>query len=324
MKSGLRTLPAVPVAVVIVTWNSARWLARCLDALRDQEDADLEVVVVDNASDDGSAATAAAHPVVGLVVRNATNTGFAGGQNQGIAASTAPVVLCLNPDVFLSRRFVATLAPRLGGRTGFATGRLLRADPATGEANGLIDSTGLEFLRNRRHVDRGAGEPDDGRFPDPGPVGGAPGAALLATRAALEDVTPPGHPGPFDESFFAYREDADLAWRARILGWRCIYEPAATALHVRALRPDHRRAHIDPAVNMHSVKNRWLMLVKNETWPSLRPDLGPVLAREALILGGVLLRERSSLPAYPLLARALPHALRDRRWIHRRRTQMGR
>ena len=325
--------------MVVVTWNSARWLTRTLDRLADQRGVRLEVLVVDNASSDQSVELAERHPVVQRVIRRPNNGGYATGNNAGIASSSGPVVLCLNPDVFLEPSFVTTLVDRLEGRRAFATGKLLRADASTGEPTKVIDSTGLFFLRNRRHVDRGASEPDDGAYCEPEEVFGATGAALMATREALEDVAPPGHRGcaspwcgrapplhslrasgrAFDEAFFSYREDADLAWRAQLLGWRCWYEPSALGYHVRALRPDDRRAHLDPAINMHSVKNRYLMLLKNESWASLRPDLVPVLARELLIAGGVLLKERSSLRAYPLLLGHLRDAIRQRRWIQARR-----
>lgn len=306
------------VSIVIVTFNSARWLPRALDHAAQQEEIETEIVVVDNASSDRSAGIAGEHASVAKVIRNASNLGFAAGQNTGIAATSGEVILCLNPDVFLARDFLARLIPRLTGAYGFATGKLVRADPTTGCPNGTLDSTGIFFKRNRRHVDRGAGESDDGRYGDPSEVFGATGAALLARRDALEAVSPPGS-GPFDEAFFAYREDADLAWRAQLLGFRCFYDPSAVAAHVRALRPDHRRSHLDPTINMHSVKNRYLMLIKNETWEGLRPDLIPFLAREAVIAGGVLLRERSSLRAYPLLFRCVREARHQRRWITERR-----
>ncbi len=126
----------------------------------------------------------------------------------------------------------------------------------------------------------------------------------------------------FDEDFFAFREDADLAWRGRVMGFRALYSPPAIGHHVRRVTPE-RRAQLPADINMHSVKNRFLLLAKNETWEGLRPDLGPFLAREAVIVGGVLLRERSSLRAYPLLVRALGQALRDRKWIQARRRVSG-
>jgi len=100
----------------------------------------------------------------------------------GIAATTGELVLCLNPDAFLAPDFLSRLAPRLAGDHGFATGKLLRADPADGSPTGVIDSAGLHFTRARRHVDRGAGQPDDGRWDQPGEAFGATGAALLARR----------------------------------------------------------------------------------------------------------------------------------------------
>jgi GT2 family glycosyltransferase len=122
----------------------------------------------------------------------------------------------------------------------------------------------------------------------------------------------------FDPDFFAYREDADVAWRAQLLGWRCIYTPAARAWHVRGVPFGDRRA--APAViNMHSVKNRFLMRAKNSTAGLFRRFWLPMLARDAVVIAGTLLAEPGSLPALWRAARCLPRALRRRRWIMRHR-----
>src|ERR1044071_5783653 len=71
----------------------------------------------------------------------------------------------------------------------------------------------------------------------------------------------------FDSDFFVYREDADVAWRAQLMGWNCIYAPLARGYHVRNVLPGNRRA-LPPEINMHSVKNRFLMRIKN-----ISPDL---------------------------------------------------
>jgi GT2 family glycosyltransferase len=122
----------------------------------------------------------------------------------------------------------------------------------------------------------------------------------------------------FDPDFFYYREDADVAWRAQLLGWRCIYTPHATAFHVRAVSPENRRQ-VPSAINMHSVKNRFLLRIKNATPDLYRRHWLPMSYRDLLVLGGCLFSEPRSLPAFWKLAGCLPRALRARREIMRRR-----
>ena len=93
----------------------------------------------------------------------------------------------------------------------------------------------------------------------------------------------------FDPDFFAYREDADVAWRAQLLGWRCIYAPTAVGWHVRSVVPGERRS-ITPAINMHSVKNRFLMRIKNATPGLYRRCWLPMTARDLTVIAGCLLR----------------------------------
>ncbi len=122
----------------------------------------------------------------------------------------------------------------------------------------------------------------------------------------------------FDETFFAYREDADLAWRAQWLGWSCRYVPAARAFHVRRVLPE-RRASLPADINMHSFKNRFLLRMKNMDSGTYARLLFPITARDILALLYVLAVERSSLRAIPLLARASPHAWRLRRALRQHR-----
>ena len=109
--------------------------------------------------------------------------------------------------------------------------------------------------------------------------------------------------------FFAYREDADAAWRAQLLGWHCLYVPSAVGYHVRTVVPGNRRA-VPAVVNMHSVENRFLMRIK--FWL-------PATVRDLLVVGGYLLWEQRSLPAFWRIAKCLPRALEQRRSIMTRR-----
>jgi len=146
-------------------------------------------------------------------------------------------------------------------------------------------------------------------------VFGADGAAAVYRRAALEDVAIDGE--VFDVDLERWASDADLAWRAHLLGWRCVYEPAALAHHVRSYSPS-TRAEMSEASRRMQFRNRYLMIAKNEG-RELAHDLPLVLGYEVLALGHVLLRERHLLRAYRDAWRRLPAARRRRRAIQARR-----
>ncbi len=180
----------------------------------------------------------------------------------------------------------------------------------------LIDSTGLYFTPEMRHFDRGWHEPDGDRFNRPEYVFGASAAAALYRRAMIEDISYRG--AFFDPDFFSYREDADVAWRAQLFGWRCIYAPHAEAYHVRSVVPGSRR-NVPAAINMHSVKNRFLLRIKNAGPEVLRRYWLPTILRDMLVAGGCVLRERRSLEAFWRLALCSARALAWRRDIMTRR-----
>ena len=146
---------------------------------------------------------------------------------------------------------------------------------------------------------------------------GATGAAALYRREMIEDISLDSE--FFDTDFFSYREDADVAWRAQLLGWRCIYTPAAVAYHVRTVSPENRRS-IPKAINMHSVKNRFLLRIKNLTPGLWRRYWMQMTLRDMVVIGGCFLAEPSSLRAFWQVARCLRTSLARRRLIMQRRT----
>lgn len=311
-------------AVTIVTYDSAGDLPRCLDALAAQTSPPAEVVVVDNASNDDGAEIATRHAVVTRVERNGWNRGFAAAQNQALAHTAADWVLVLNADVTLEPGFLATLVARAGAagaQLGTLTGKLLRAEQdGTPRVPPTLDSAGIVFERSFRHFDRGSQEPDRGQFDREEQVFGATGAAAFYRRDMVEDVSIEGE--FFDEAFFAYREDADLAWRAQLLGWDCLYVPEAVGYHVRRVLPENRSS-VAAALNRHSVKNRFLMRIKNADGAVLRRCGLRGLGRDAVVVGGCVAREWSSLPAFVDVARLLPRARRHRSVIQSRRRRAG-
>lgn len=318
------------VSVVLVTWNSAKYLPRCLEGLRLQ-DPRIEIIAVDNASEDGSAELAA--QAGAYVIRNTVNEGFAKAANQGIRRSQSEFVLLCNPDAYLMPDYAARLVAALdaaGEEFGAATGKLLRARGEAIEPAEGVDSMGIRMTRSGRHLDIdqfggwirdiGSGGAAGGRQPGSGnpayEVFGVSGAAALYRRSFLDDTAVGGE--YFDEDFFAYREDADLAWRGRIFGWRALFVPGAIGYHVRRVTPARRRE-LPRSINMHSVKNRFLLRLKNEgRWLALR-NAPFELARDLVVLASVLTVERTSLPALGWLWKNRRRVMEKRREIQRRR-----
>lgn len=297
------------VSIVLVTWNSARYLPRCLDGIAHQTHDDIELIVVDNASADDSAALVAQQ--ASRVLRNDANRGFSAAVNQGLAIASGELLLALNPDCFLLPDYVARLAEVFDDpRVGSATGLLLRARGSGIEPAGGVDSAGMRMTRNGRHLDI------DVRPASRTEVFGVSGAAAMFRVAFLRDVMVQGE--ALDEDFFAYREDADLAWRGRLFGWIAMCEPAAVAYHVRRVTPEARRE-LPPDVNMHSVKNRFLLRWKNQgTYLALR-NAPFTLLRDLVVLLAALTVERTSLPAFGWLWRNRERVAAKRREIQRRR-----
>jgi len=315
------------VSAVLVTWNSAATLSRCVDALRAQT-VPLELIHVDNASEDDSVALVrdAAHQIV-----NDTNRGFAAAVNQAVAVARAPFVLLLNPDCFLEPDYVEKAIAAMnaaGEQFGMATGKLLRANE-----DGILDSMGIRMTRTGRHLDIGQGEPDselavgswqlaevpsvNRQLPTANyEVFGVSGAAAVYRMSFVRDVSIDGE--FLDEDFFTYREDADVAWRGRLFGWRALYVPDAVARHVRRVTPAARKQ-LPERINRDSVRNRFLLRLKNEGLYLALRNAPFELARDLLTIGAVLTVERSSLPALGWLWKNRRRIMAKRRAIQRRR-----
>ncbi|HSJ30542.1 MAG TPA: glycosyltransferase, partial [Longimicrobiales bacterium] len=312
------------VDIVIVNWNGRAYLPAALAALK-RATVPVRIVVVDNASTDGSGEyLKSAHPDVEVIALE-TNCGYAGGANAGLRHVAGRYALVMNPDVLLAPECIETLRDRLDrdGTIGAAQGKLYRISPEefmAGHAptGGTIDSAGHIIRRSRMVIDRGQGEQDGPQYDREAAVFSACGAALFLRRSMLDDVAPQGE--FFAESFFAYKEDIDLCWRARLMGWDVRYVPDAVAHHVRTAPLDRqawRRMHT--TARRHSWKNHYLLMVRNDRLGDFVRALPFVLAWEVARLGHALLRDPRVLRAYVDLARALPAALRERRALFRRR-----
>ncbi len=307
------------VAICIVTYNSARFIGRCLEWVLNQDYPRIEVIVIDNASADETTHILRDFEDRVRVTYNRINTGFAAAQNQAIGRSDSDWVLTLNPDVRLTSSFVTTLltAAEKSLEIGSACGKLLAmSEDFEIPAQPIFDSTGIYFTLNLRHFDRGSRRADNGQYDRLEYVFGATGAAALYRREMIREVSISGE--FFDSDFFAYREDADVAWRAQLLGWRCLYVPNAIAYHVRSVLPSNRRS-LPAVINMHSVKNRFLMRIKNMTPDLYRRHWMAITLRDLVVVGACLTYEFSSLKAFPLLFRYWNRTWAKRHTITQRR-----
>lgn len=298
------------VSVCIVTYNSAADIASCLEAVLEQTHPVTAIVIVDNASSDSSVEFVRSFINKGAPIKlmeNSVNNGFAGGQNQAINATDTDYVLVLNPDVVIMPNYIADIISRLelDPAAGSATGLLLSKDKPE-----LVDSTGLHMGLNRHAVDRGAGESAT-NWMEPGEVFGVSGAAAIYARRMIRDISLNGQ--FFDEQFFAYKEDVDVAWRARLLGWSSYYVPSAKAFHARGWKKEGRGS-ISLFVRRHSYMNQLFMIIKNEQpgwhWFKLLPLL---TAREAAKLAYMILRERDLLSSIPAMIREMPQMINKRK-----------
>ena len=320
------------VTAIVVNWNGAGQLTRCLDALVRQDHPDLDVLVVDNASTDGSrdllrryelerreihARRGVGHPVE--VLWNDTNRGFAGAVNQAFTRTDAPVVLVSNFDVRPREDYVscALRGFEAGERVGAVQGKLLRTRRSpSGEP--VIDTTGHVAFRTRLFRNRGEGEIDRGQWDEPGEVFGVSGALALYRREMLDDLAiPVGDRGEiFDEDLFAFWEDVDLDWRAAQRGWVVRYEPTAVAEHERGGAGPRRTARVEQL----NFQNRLLTLIKNDSASRLLRDLPGFLVTTFLKAAELAITVPSAFAASFGGIRMVPRMLRKRRVIRERAT----
>ena len=298
----------------IVHFGAGHPLAESLASLRAQSLPPSRIIVVDHGGRQGEIEDLrrASADVEWVFPENG---GFASGANRvlewsRVTCPDAEFVLIMNPDVELGRDFSLTVieAMRARPKVALASGKLLRP------GGQLIDSAGIERARTRRFCDRGSEEPNDGRFGQTEPVFAVSGAAMMLRRALVSKLAVDGE--VFDEDFFVYHEDTDLAWRARNRGYSSLYVAEGTAVHVRGWRRGHR-GQIALNIRRHSFKNRYLEMIKNEVPFEFLRDLPFIVAAEVARLGFLLFADRAALASYGDAIRLAPNAWRKRRLIRR-------
>ncbi|MFA6436708.1 MAG: glycosyltransferase family 2 protein [Candidatus Paceibacterota bacterium] len=358
------------INVNILTWNGEKYLKPCLDSALAQDYSNYEVLIIDNNSSDKTVkiienyfdsekrkAKREKHKKISFI-QNKENVGFAAGHNQGIKLTDGEYVMLLNQDAILSPSFLSEAIKILEKDKKIAAlqPKVLKYDFKANQPKNIFDTTGLLMLKNRRILNRGQGQRDDGQFDKQEEIFGADGAVPVYRRSALEDtrllifnnkrISPPSRKATegasssnfslpmadqkeelcefFDESFFAYKEDVDLAWRLRLYGWKAIYAPSVLAYHERgagesaskkSLEILKERKGISLFAKKISFKNQRLMQIKNEILSSYIKDFPLIFWKEIRSWGYVVLFERKIFKIIPDLLKQIPKAFRQRKII---------
>ncbi|MDM5231766.1 glycosyltransferase family 2 protein [Lysinibacillus pakistanensis] len=283
------------IAVQIVTYNSADYIEDCLDSVIFQSYPVEKIIVIDNNSNDCIKDVVSHYSNV-YFVQNSINSGFVGGHNQGLNYAETDYVLVLNPDVILDKYYIEYIIEfmKLNEKVGAATGKLYRDLESH-----IIDSTGINIKKNRRAVDRGSGEVDQGQYDDERSVFGVSGAAAVYKREMIDMISEDGQ--FFDESFFAYKEDVDVSWRARLAGWEICFVPKSIAKHERGWKDNKSRKNISLKTRKHSYINRHFYVIKNDNLFYFLLHFPFIFIYEVTCLVYIIFREPKLFSAYKLL-----------------------
>jgi GT2 family glycosyltransferase len=297
------------IAVVVVNWNGAHLLRTCLGSLRRQTFSDFETILVDNGSTDDSLELVSREFPEVRVVALPENLGFAAGNSAGIASADAPIIATLNTDTEADPRWLAELHAALLAHpeAGSAASKLMLFD-----RRDVIHSAGDFYGLDGVPGSRGVWQLDDGAYASPELVFGACAGAAAYRRSMLEDV------GGFEDSFFMYCEDVDLAFRSQLLGYRCIYVPTAVVYHMLSATGG------GPLASYYCGRNFLRVIARDMPGPLLRRVWPKIVGAQIRMAGESLrhIREpaaRAKLRGQLAGLLELPRTLGDRRAIQARR-----
>lgn len=330
------------VSVQIVTWNSKKYINDCLQSLIQQTFTDFTVLVIDNASVDGTVQFVREHFPGVQVLENFKNVGFAKAHNQGIAFSKSEYVLVLNPDTMLRSDFLENIvssadmhteAGSIGGKGLKMINSSLDAEVQLAETTTLIDSVGLTLYKNRSVTNTGEGEQDTGQFETGRFVFGFSGSCVLFRRTALDAVV--FEKEYYDNDFFAYKEDIDLAWRLQWAGWRAWYCPDAVYYHYRrmsgadsssSLSTLRQRRAVDKSyrstlrrIQRMSLRNHYCMLYKNDLPQHASKHAIKWFPRELGKLAYSVVFERHLFKGFRQFVQLVPRMRKKKKHIHETR-----
>ncbi len=208
--------------VVIPNWNGKAYLKDCLDSLLIQKDTAAEIIVVDNGSSDGSVSFLEEHYKAVKVIQFHENTGFCKAVNAGIRAAETEYVILLNNDTRADEYFIKRLEDRIGQSEKLFS---VSAKLVSMQNPEIVDDAGDYYCALGWAFAEGKGKQDSPAYSRPKKIFAACGGAAIYRRKIFEEI------GLFDENHFAYLEDIDIGYRARIYGYFNMYEPEAVVYH---------------------------------------------------------------------------------------------
>jgi hypothetical protein len=293
-------------SLIIVNYNGREDVDRCLQSLQEDRDSDYELILVDNASSDGSAEYVAAHYPQVRLIRSESNLGFGAGNNLGAAQARGEYLAFLNPDTTVEPGWLDALISTLESDPGIglATSKILQMDNP-----GKVSGCGNEVHCSGLALGRGMGM-DHELFSEGEDLAAISGAAFASRKDVFESV------GGFDGDFFMYVEDTDLSFRTRLAGFRIVLVPDSVVYHDYALS-------FGPRKTFYQERNRYLMLLKTLRWPTLLLLSPAQILAEVVTWGFVLLREkrhlRNKLDACWWIVTHWPSIMEKRRRVQRSR-----
>lgn len=302
------------VSVIVLNFNGMEnsFLPRCLHSLINQTYQLLEIIVVDNASTDNSINFVEKEFPNVTLIKNQRNLGFCRGNNEGYLVAAGTYVLFANNDTVFARDSIELLvkAMHIAPNIGMASAKLLRPFLDNTQMKRRIDSAGLMLQKDFTLRDRGYFLLDEGQYDELAYLFAPCGAAAFYRRSALDTVAYNGR--VWDEDFFAYYEDGDLGWRLQNMGWRCIYVPTAVVEHHRGGSSPSAFFSKPKVFKVHTIKNRYLMLMKNAPFSLLIKNSWTLLRQESFIWGYLLLHPTLLYALVKSLTKTVPRALKHR------------
>jgi GT2 family glycosyltransferase len=259
------------LTICLVTWNGRKFIEDCLASVENQTFKDFSLIIIDNGSTDETLSLINERYPHLRIVKHKENTGFSRAYNQALHWSRSDYALCLNQDVVMEPDFTEKLVRFMDEHPGVgaACGKIYKLQE--GEKTKYIDTLGLKLFSSYRAVDKQAGVMDEGQFENEEEVFGISGAIPMYRVASLDDTA--FNQEYFDEDFFAYKEDVDLAHRLRSAGWSAWVVPSAIAYHERSVAANantqtnweqaHARKRRSKFANFYSYRNHLYFLQKN-------------------------------------------------------------
>ncbi len=299
------------VSIVILTYNGEKTINDCLDSVLKQTYYNIELIVVDNVSTDGTIKMIKSRVYENgsrgiRIIENKKNIGFAG-HNIGIENSGGEFVLCVNQDVILEPDFVSETVKifQQDEKIGAVQGKILTKESRIkNQESRIIDTTGITAFKSRRFIDGGQGEKDKGQYDKIEEVFGVNGAVAFFRKECLEDVKlfvsrhpesssgsdSVGHSNEYemlnqaqydegdeyyDLDFFMYKEDIDLSWRIRLYGWKIMYCPTAIAYVERTSKFINDKSRTGQIINARKKQSQFIksLSFKNHHLAIIKNDL---------------------------------------------------